>query len=311
MEFSTVPFISVLMVTYNSSAFVAEAIGSVLAQTDANFELVICDDNSTDNTWDIINSFSDNRIRATRNDKNLGEYQNRNKAIDNAKGEYVIFVDGDDIIYDYCLRTLTKFAVEYPDCGMILARPWDERIIYPLKIYPRQVYRFEYLDSGVIAINFTKILFKKEALIAVNAFDNIKIKMGDVYIQYKIAAKYPSLLIQDGFSWWRRCSGQASEKLLKSNYLFLMDSLQILLPALQNSGNLLTEEEKKQAYINVYGNYFRFAIRQILKFKIKTSINLLITYPVPLAYINSLFKKPIRNVSRIYTGEHPLKGTFE
>jgi len=306
MEFSTVPFISVLMVTYNSSAFVTEAIGSVLAQTDANFELVICDDNSTDNTWDIINSFKDERIKASRNDKNLGEYQNRNKAIATAKGDYVIFVDGDDIIYDYCLKTLTSFAVKYPDCGMILARPWNERIIYPLQISSRQFYCFEFLDSGITAINFTKILFKKVALLAVNCFDNSKIKMGDDYIQYKIAALYPSLVIQDGFSWWRRRSGQASERLVKNPYLFFMDSLQYKLPALTNT-DLLTSEEKEVAFNNVYGNYLRYAIRQMLKLRFKNSIGLLRHYPVPGKYLTSVFKKPVKNFFSGYSGENPLK----
>lgn len=303
------PLISVLMVTYNSSAFVAEAIGSVLAQKNADFELVICDDNSKDNTWEIVSSFKDDRIRAMRNEQNLGEYQNRNKAIANARGEYVIFVDGDDIIYDYCLNILGSFAARYPDCAMILARPWDEHIIYPYQISPRQFYCFEYLDRGITAINFTKILFKKAALLAVNGFDNTNIRMGDDYIQYKIAAKYPSLVVADGFSWWRRRSGQASEKLLKSTYLFLMDCLQYKIPALVNSGALLTEEEKRTAFNNIYGNNLRYVIRQMLKLKFKEPLSLLKAYPVPREYRASVFKKPVRNFFGNYSGENPLKET--
>ena len=58
------------MPCYNASKYVREAIDSVLAQTHTNFEFIIMDDCSTDDTWDIIQSYTDNRIEAYRNDEN-------------------------------------------------------------------------------------------------------------------------------------------------------------------------------------------------------------------------------------------------
>jgi glycosyltransferase involved in cell wall biosynthesis len=300
-------FISVLMITYNSSKFLNEAIDSVLKLDYNNFELVISDDNSTDNSWEIIKSFTDDRIKATRNAKNLGEYGNRNKAIENACGAYVIFIDGDDIIYDYCLQILASFSEKYPVCGMILARPWDERIIYPLQITPKQFYCFEYLDNGITGINFTKILFKKEALLSVKSFDNCNIRMGDDYIQYKIGALYPSLIIQDGFSWWRRRSGQASENLIKNNYLFMLDKLQYKIDALNNAKKLFNPEEFQQAKINFYGGILRSIIREVFRLKIKNAANVLIQYPVLKQYISSAFKKPMTNYFGNYSGDNPMR----
>ncbi len=148
------------MISYNSSLFIREAINNVLSQTYQNFELVICDDQSTDHTWSIINEYRDERIVKIKNEKNLGEYPNRNKAIRLARGEYLIFIDADDVIYPHGLEFMVRYAVQFPTCSMIISRPWDERIIYPLKLTPRQFYCFEYLDTGAIGINFTKVFFK-------------------------------------------------------------------------------------------------------------------------------------------------------
>src|SRR5260221_4384599 len=108
------PLVSVLMVTYNSSAFLDEAIRSVLSQSYTNFEIVICDDNSTDNSWDLICSYNDNRIKKWRNETNIQEYPNRANAIDRASGEYLIFIDGDDIIYPHGLQFMMEFAIRFP-----------------------------------------------------------------------------------------------------------------------------------------------------------------------------------------------------
>ena len=63
-----------------------------------NFEYIIGDDCSIDNTWEIINDFNDSRIVKYRNDTNLGEYPNRNKAVTIAKGDWILFIDGDDVM---------------------------------------------------------------------------------------------------------------------------------------------------------------------------------------------------------------------
>lgn len=65
------PLVTVITVAYNSSAYLRVAIESVLAQSYANIEYIICDDYSTDDTWDIICEYTDARIRAYRNEKNL------------------------------------------------------------------------------------------------------------------------------------------------------------------------------------------------------------------------------------------------
>ena len=89
--------VSIIMPAYNSARFIRESIGSVLAQTYTDWELLIVDDGSTDNTAEIIASYQDERIHMMRNELNLGAALSRNKALREAKGKYIAFLDADDL----------------------------------------------------------------------------------------------------------------------------------------------------------------------------------------------------------------------
>ena len=92
------PLVSILMTAYNRERYIAEAIESVLAITYRNWELIIVDDCSKDCTTEIAMRYAkkDDRIKVYINEKNLGDYPNRNKAISYASGEYIMFCDSDD-----------------------------------------------------------------------------------------------------------------------------------------------------------------------------------------------------------------------
>lgn len=89
--------LSVVMPAFNSENYVADAIEGILNQTYPNFELIIINDGSTDNTEKEIFKFRDSRIRYLKNDTNLGNNASRNLGIQQAKGQFVAFADSDDI----------------------------------------------------------------------------------------------------------------------------------------------------------------------------------------------------------------------
>ena len=91
------PKVSVLMPAYNSGKYIQQSIQSILDQTFQDFELIIVNDGSTDNTHDIITSFSDDRIRYYQNDGNKGLIYTRNKQINLASTEYIALLDSDDL----------------------------------------------------------------------------------------------------------------------------------------------------------------------------------------------------------------------
>ncbi len=89
--------VSVIMPNCNKGKYIKETIECVLNQTYKNIELLIIDDNSNDNSLEIINSIKDERIRLFHNENNEGAAYCRNLAIANAAGEYIAFLDSDDL----------------------------------------------------------------------------------------------------------------------------------------------------------------------------------------------------------------------
>ena len=88
---------SIIMPAYNSARFIRESIDSVLAQTYTEWELLIVDDCSTDNTKEVVQSYSDERIHYFCNEKNCGAAVTRNRALQQAKSRYIAFLDSDDL----------------------------------------------------------------------------------------------------------------------------------------------------------------------------------------------------------------------
>ncbi len=90
--------VSIIMPSYNTEKFISETIDSVLTQTYTNWELIIVDDCSTDNTDEVVKSFlSDDRIKYIKNEKNSGAAFSRNRALCEAKGKWIAFLDSDDV----------------------------------------------------------------------------------------------------------------------------------------------------------------------------------------------------------------------
>lgn len=107
------PMISIVMPAYNVEKYIGDAIKSVLGQTYDNWELIIVDDCSSDNTWFEIGKYQDNRIIKVQRDSNSGSaYIPRHDAIKVAKGEWIVNLDADDYIEPDNLRVLLEQAID-------------------------------------------------------------------------------------------------------------------------------------------------------------------------------------------------------
>ena len=89
--------VSIVIPTFNCARFIAQTISSVLIQNYKNFEIIVIDDCSSDNTVDIISAINDSRIKIIQNKRNRGAAYCRNIGIENSSGEYIAFLDGDDL----------------------------------------------------------------------------------------------------------------------------------------------------------------------------------------------------------------------
>lgn len=204
--------VSVITITFNSANFVRLAIESVLSQSYTDFEYIICDDCSTDKTWQIIQEYKDERIKSFRNDENIGEYPNRNKTLSFANGKFVIWIDGDDVFYPNGLEYMVKMLEAFPESSMACARLYWPNMIYPYEATPVETARFDYLASPITVNGFPDTLFKTDILRKFGGFP-INFISGDTFIKRKIALNTNILLISQAVSWWRRRENQASSKL--------------------------------------------------------------------------------------------------
>lgn len=110
---SNQPLVSIVVPCYNVSKYIGAAIDSVLAQTYSNWELLITDDASTDDTLDIVKGYveRDHRIRVYRLERNCGAGEARNNSVANAQGRYIAFLDADDWWYPNKLELQMQFML--------------------------------------------------------------------------------------------------------------------------------------------------------------------------------------------------------
>jgi glycosyltransferase involved in cell wall biosynthesis len=296
------PLFTVITVTYNSAKFLDETIQSVLAQKYGDFELLIGDDNSTDETWQIIGRYSDLRIRKYRNEVNLGEYGNRTKAIQAASGRYILFIDGDDRMYPHALEVFQYYTRQFPESAMFFCREWDPRVLCPYVVDPVTAYRFEYLDGGIMGGNFTRVLFAADVLKTVSFPPGIR--SGDTYIQLLIARDHMGVVIPSGLTWWRRRTGNATAELFKDNR-HLTETIRYRLELL-GPGCPLPPEEIALAETNVWGIYLRMLLRIFLSGKFSDFIHLSRHLKVPVRHWFSFFKPSNYNYFAGISGDKPL-----
>jgi len=111
--------VTVLMPVYNAEKYVREAVNSILNQTFSDFEFLIIDDGSTDRSWDILNSYSDTRIRLIQNPTNLKLIATLNLGLKLATGEYIARMDADDISMPERLAKQVEFLKIHLEVGVL------------------------------------------------------------------------------------------------------------------------------------------------------------------------------------------------
>lgn len=112
--------ISIVIPLYNKEESLAKTLDSILIQTYCNFEVIIVNDGSTDNSLEVVDSYQDRRIKLYTKE-NGGVSDTRNYGIEHSNGEYIFLLDADDLILPDCLMTLTQLIEKFPDekvyCG--------------------------------------------------------------------------------------------------------------------------------------------------------------------------------------------------
>jgi glycosyltransferase involved in cell wall biosynthesis len=249
------PLVSILMTAYNREAFIAEAIESVLASTYAHFELIIVDDGSEDATTSIAKSYvqKDARIRLFINEQNLGDYANRNKAASYATGDYIMFVDSDDMILVDGIERCVHAMLQYPHAGFGMYYPQEEGTVF-------------YKNAGdAIGTHFFKQPFltigpggtiqKRTFLESIHGYPENYGPADDMYYNLKAASKAGVLLLPFNFVFYRLHEGQQLNNkysYMINNYRYLRDALTGLdLPLNDQQKDWISKKNKRRFAVNI------------------------------------------------------------
>ena len=121
-DFQKKPKITIAIPTYNRPQFLQQAIQSCMEQIYKNFEIVIVDDGSEYNVEDIVKQFNDPRIRFIKNSKNMGRSYTRNRCVEYAQGEYILWLDDDDVLLSDTLINYVRLLNNYDDIDVVYGK---------------------------------------------------------------------------------------------------------------------------------------------------------------------------------------------
>lgn len=200
------PLVSILMTSYNREKYIAASISSVLASTYRNFELIIVDDRSADRTVEIARSFAaqDERVKVFINDRNLGQFENRNLAAKYAQGTYLKYLDSDDLIYPAGLQTLVDMMEEFPEAGYgLCSLEQDDDRIFPFILTPREAYE-RHFWKGIPLFHKAPLssIIKKDVFSGIGGFTNPGGE-GDYEMWLALSSAYKVVLMPHGIVWYR------------------------------------------------------------------------------------------------------------
>ncbi|SRR5712691_5855675 len=207
----TAPLVSVLLTAYNREHYLAASIESVLAQTWGDFELIVVDDRSTDESLDIARRYErlDSRVRVVVNERNYGQFANRNHAASLAGAPFLKFHDSDDLMYPHCLAVMVPALRAEPRAGFGLSnsRAWPGGPV-PMLLTPRQSYQREFLGFGLFMCGPAGALFRTEVFRELGGFEDYGTP-SDTIFWMRACARYPVLLLPGDLFYYREHPGQA------------------------------------------------------------------------------------------------------
>ena len=226
------------MTSYNREKYIGEAIESVLSSTYENFELIIVDDQSRDKTVDIARSYEakDPRICVYINERNLGDYANRNQAASLANGKYLKYVDSDDYIFSNTLETMVSLMEEYPDAAFGVSSRTEDKTKY---FSPSEAYHCHFFQRGLLDYGPTGTIIRRDIFEAAGRFKTIR-NVSDFDLWLRLALKYGVVEMPKGLVFWRQHEGQ--EINIAPEY-YLEYSLPIIKEALNHKDCPLKKEE--------------------------------------------------------------------
>ena len=213
------PQISVIVPNFNHARYLDQRIQSVLGQTYQNFEVIILDDCSTDNSLEVIEKYRSNPhvTAVTVNEKNSGNtFLQWDKGIKAAKGDWIWIAESDDYCEPNLLEELVKAAGHRKDTVLAYStfkivfddnEPSGECRTFPNQYLPSRAYLRCYLSLSCAVRNASCAIFRKDAALNVDSFYKTMVGAGDYMFWVKIAEQGSVAIVNKQLSYFRRHSG--------------------------------------------------------------------------------------------------------
>jgi glycosyl transferase family 2 len=187
------PRVTVLLPVYNAARYVGDAVRSVLAQTFGDFELLVIDDGSTDASAEVVQSYSDSRIRFVRNERNLGLTPTLNRGLSLARGELVARQDADDLSEPDRLAGQVTFLDEHADTAVV--GTWyrkidaDGRITADRRLPVRDA-ALRWAMLSYCPIVHSAAMFRRHAVMALGGYDERFVYAQDYDLWSRVARRH-------------------------------------------------------------------------------------------------------------------------
>lgn len=195
-----IPHFSIVIPLYNKAKHINATLQSVLDQNFRDFEIIIINDGSTDDSLDIVNTFSDERINIYSIENNGVSYA-RNFGIAKAKSELIVFLDADDIWKPHHLEDLKELHEEFPNCGMYAKAYVRKHKSFEIKSVYNNISTTnnwkgvlkDYFDNSMIngIASSSSVMIPKKTLIDVGNFNEVYNSGEDTDLWIRIALKHP------------------------------------------------------------------------------------------------------------------------
>lgn len=267
--------ISVLITAYNHEEYITDAINSILKSNFNDYEIIIVDDHSSDNTYQLALDFSKkySHILVYRNDTNIGDYPNRNIAASYATGRYLKYLDSDDLIYPFSLDIFYKSLQENPSCALAFTsnKIQINNSSFPIIHKPMDSFRSHFLEGGLFYAGPGGMLIRKDVFDKIGGFGT-KRHISDTDFLMQVALHHNILEINPGLIWWRIHPNQESAK-ESINSLILAQRFKSAIHFIGVSP--LSTFEKRKAISFQYKVLSRKILKSLFfKLKLHSSINL-------------------------------------
>ena len=244
------PLVSVIVPAYNAQRTIGETLQSVFDQTFTDFELIVINDGSIDNTPEIVSSFTDPRLNFFSY-PNAGVSASRNRGVSHAGGEYISFIDADDLWTSDKLEGQIEALQSHPQAAV--AYSWtncidqfgrfverDERITLSGNVYAEILVRY-FLESG------SNALITRQAFTEIGGFDESSVGGEDWDFFIRLAARYPFVHVPKLGILYRISQDSASAKILRHE----QECLQVIHKSFEQAPEAL-KHLKKRTLANFY-----------------------------------------------------------